>query len=179
MSYSNKSSNIFSALQSFDQALNTHNSTFDDASKIFLEVENKLKPLNSEYWYPYYLSPRFNLVDYSPAPVVPSSFSNEPFDQITYHIGFISKRLVVSKITSRYEYIRDAYGQVLLAPNNAPHMNKVSEIIHDSIIISDSSRAMRVMAIEHLPGFLNHISDSLTTHTNTLTSALNSIKSNW
>lgn len=179
MIYSNQSSNIVNALQSFDDALNTHNSTFDEARQIFTEVEEKLKQLNSDYWYPYYLTPQVQLIDYVPAPINPLSFSNEPLEQITFRLGFVSGRLVISKVIDKFEYIRDAYGNVLFAPNKAPHMNKVSESIDDPFTVSDSSRAMRVMAIEHLPGFLNYISHSLAVHTNTLTSALNSIKSNW
>ena len=176
MIHTNQSLNIVNALQSFDEALNIHNSTFDEAKQIFTEVENKLKPLNADYWYPYYLTPQVQLTEYVPISINPILFNNEPFDQITYHLGFVSGRLVVSKITSRFEYIRDAYGNVLLAPNLAPHMNKVSESHDNPIIVSDASRSMRVMAIEHLPGFLNYISNSLATHTNTLTSTLNLIK---
>ncbi len=179
MIYQNQSSNISTALQSFDDAINTHNSTFDEANKIFLEVEKRLKQLNAEYWYPYHLTPQTHLTDYTPVPFKSASYSNEPFDQITYHLGFASARLVVSKITTKYEYIRGPYGQVLLSPNNMPHMNKISEDIDSPIIVSDLSRAIRVMTIEHLPGFLNFISSSLATHTNTLSSALGSIKSNW
>ena len=179
MLYQNQSLNISTALQSFDDAISTHNSTFDEANKIFLEVEKKLKQLNAEYWYPYYLTPQNHLTDYKPMPFSSASCGNEPFEQITYHLGFVSERLVVSKVTTKYEYIRGPYGQVLLAPNNMPHMNKVNEVIGNPISVSDSSRAIRVMTIEHLPGFLNFISNSIATHTNTLTSTLNSIKSSW
>ena len=179
MIYQNQSLNISTALQSFDDAINTHNSTFDEANKIFLEVEERLKQLNAEYWYPYHLTPQNHLTDYTPVPFNSASYGNKPFEQITYHLGFASGRLVVSKVTTIYEYIRGPYGQVLLAPNNMPHMNRVSEDIDKPVIVSDLSRAIRVMAIEQLPGFLNFISSSLATHTNTLTSALSSIKSNW
>ncbi|EGR0395033.1 hypothetical protein FHO69_22260 [Vibrio vulnificus] len=178
MIYQNRP-NIVEALNSFDTALNTHNSTFDEARQIFTEVETKLKQLNADYWSPYYLTPQPHLVEYVPAPISTLLFNNEPFDQITYHLGFVSGRLVLSKVTSKFEYIRDAYGNVLLAPNNIPHMNKVHESIDAPFTVTDSSRAMRVMAIEHLPGFLTYISNSLTAHTNTLTSTLNSIKSSW
>lgn len=169
--------NIVEALNSFDTALHTHNSAFDEAKEIFTEVETKLKQLNADHWFPYPLTPKLHLVDYAPAPISTLSFNNERFDQITYRLGFVSGRLVLSKVTSRFEYIRDAYGNLLLAPNNIPYTNKVHESIDAPFAVTDSSRAMRVMTIEHLPGFLTYISNSLTAHTNTLTSALNAIKS--
>jgi len=170
--------NITNALAQLEEATNGHNSTFDEANKIFVDVEESLKRIKTEYWFPYYLSPRTYLAPNSFAPIIPNNLNLQPFNQVTYDLGFSNGRLVIRKVTTEYEYIRNAYQQILFGPNNVPYTNRIGENMETPIPVVDCPRDLRVMVIESLPNFIEFVRSSITTHTNTLNSALGYLKAN-
>ena len=173
-----QSYDIYNAIAQLEEATNTHNSTFDEANKIFSDAENGLSQINIDYWYPYPLSPRLPAQSVATPNVLPLYIPLQPFSVITYQLGYLSGRLVVRKVTSEYDYERDAWGSVMYGPNNFPYTKKLKDDVCDPIPASDSSREIRVMVIENLPGFIEFVRSSITTHTQTLNWALGNIRSN-
>jgi len=96
--------NITDALAQLDEATNSRDSTFDEANKIFFDVEESLRRINIEYWYPQPLIPRKYSGQNSYAPIIANNLNVDPFYQVTYDLGFLKGRLVICKVTAKYEY---------------------------------------------------------------------------
>ena len=168
-----QSCSIYNAIAQLEQATKNHNATFDEANKIFVDTEQALEKINLDYWYPHPLSPR---VPVSPLPLC---IPPQPFSIISYQIGFLSKRLVVRKINSDYDYERDSFGNLIYNQFNSPYTKKLKDDVGNPILVSDSSREIRVMVIENLPQFINSIRSYIMMHTQTLEFALGNIRSNY
>ena len=166
---------IYNAIKSLDTETKNHNATFDEANKIFSDVEEGLQNINIDHWYPYNLFTRIPSQTDSIPNLLPINTLFSPFETTSYQIGYISKRLVARTIITKYDYVRDTYGNVMYGPNGIPYTNKLSDDISDPFPVADSSREIRVMVIECLPGFIEFVRSSIAIHTQTLNSALGNI----
>lgn len=172
-----QSYDIYNAIAQLEEVTSNHNSTFDAANKIFSDAEKALARINLDYWYPYHLYPRLNLQSAAMPSMLPLYAPPQPFSGITYHLGYLAGRLVVRKTVSDYDYERDAWGNVMYGPNFYPYTKKIKDIVGDPVPASDSSREIRVMVIENLPGFIEFVRSSIASHTQTLNLALGNIRS--
>jgi hypothetical protein len=168
---------IYSAIAQLKEAADSHNATFDEANKIFSDVEDGLSQINVDYWYPFQIFPRLAAQSDTVPSMAPLYYSFQPFKVANYQIGYKSRRLVVRKITSDYDYARDTWGNVVYGPNGLPYTMKLQDDVGDPVPVSDSSREIRVMVIENLPGFIDFVRSSISTHTQTLNWALGNIRS--
>ena len=173
-----QSYDIYQAIAQLEEATSNHNTTFNEANKIFSDAENGLSQINLDYWYPYPLSPRLHEQSAVIPSMIPMNTPLQPFTVITYQLGYISRRLVVRKITSTYDYERDSWGNVMFGPNYFPYTKKIHDDVSDTTPVSDTSREIRVMVIENLPGFIEFVRSSITIHTQTLNWALGNLRSN-
>lgn len=178
MTYLSQGYDIYNELDLLNEATRIHNAAFDAANQMFSDVEKSLQLVKTEHWYPHYLFPKSCLANISPSPIVPQNLCSQPFEQATYRLGFLSGRLVVCKVITKYEYIRNAYGYVLLGPNNVPYTNVIDEFVETPIAVQECSRDIRVMVIENLPGFIEFVRSSIEVNTRTLQSAISHIKTN-
>lgn len=177
MSNQIQSYDIYNSIAQLEEVTNNHNATFDAANKIFLDAEKALAKINIDYWYPYQLSPRLNLLSAAMPSMLPLYTPLQPFSVITYHLGYVAGRLMVRRVVSDYDYERDAWGNVMYAPNFQPYTKKLKDVVGDPLPASDSSREIRVMVIENLPGFIEFVRSSIASHTQTLNLALGNIRS--
>ncbi|MBS3668001.1 hypothetical protein [Vreelandella boliviensis] len=168
---------IYNAIAQLEEATTNHNATFDEANKIFSDTEKGLSKINSDYWYPYPLCPRFHGTPSAPSIVLPQNLHLQPFTVTTYQLGYISGRLVIRQVNSEYDYERDAWGNVLIGPYYFPYTKKLNDDVRDAVPVADCSRELRVMVIENLPMLLEFVRSSIATHTQTLNWALGNIRS--
>ena len=151
--------------------------TFDESSQIFNDVEASLQRINIEDWYPHTL---YSLQLHSQSEIfsfhTPFYTPPQPFSCVSYQLGFLSKRLVIREIISHYDYERDMWGNVMLAPfNGVPYTKKIRDDIGEAKAVSECSREIRAMVIANLPSLLEYIRSSLSNHTQTLKWALNNM----
>jgi len=173
---------IYDSISKLESATVIHNSTFDEANKIFCDAEASLGKIAFDYWYPVALYPitQTNDVLEVPQAFVPITISTlQPYEVITYQIGFIAKRLVIKKIVSKYDYRRDQLGNIVFT-GNYPYFYPtpiLMEMKEEKVLaIADCSRELRVLAIENLPNFIDYVCNSIKTHTRTLDVALGHIQ---
>ena len=168
--------NIYNAIAQLEEATTNHNATFDEANKIFSDAEKGLSRINLDYWYPYTLYPSFPGPPSAPLSAPPQHYHFQPFTVTTYQLGYISGRLVIRKVDSKYDYERDAWGNVFYGPNYFPYTKKIKDDVGGETPVADSSRELRVMVIENLPMFLDFVQSSIIAHTQTLKLALGNLR---
>ncbi|MBI1676084.1 hypothetical protein [Shewanella sp. DW31] len=160
-----------------EEATTKHNATFDEANKIFSDTEKGLNKININFWYQYPLFPRLPEPPSGMPSIQPQHFPLQPFTVTTYQPGYISGRLVIRKVISECDYVRDAWGNILYGPSYFPYTKKINDNVGDETPVADSSRELRVMVIETLPMFLEFVRSSITTNTQSLNWALGNMLS--
>lgn len=167
---------IYNAIAQLEEATANHNATFNEANKIFSDTEKSLSQINLDCWYPYPLFPRLPEPPSALPSIQPQHVPLQPFTVTTYQLGYISGRLVIRKVESKCDFIRDAWGNVKIGPHGQPCTEKINDEVSNATPVADSSRELRVMVIENLPMFLEFARSFITTHTQTLNWALGNIR---
>ena len=159
-----ESDSISADIKSIRDKIEEHNLAFNGANSIFSQVESGLNNIAFDYWYPPHLFP---IIYHNPQlnSFAPPIQTYQPFFITSYLLGFApygeTRRLVIKKVTSEYDFVRYPDGSVFLGANFCPHTYKVKDTVEDPVPVADSSREVRIMVIQNLHPFFEAIQSSI------------------
>ncbi|MTI12017.1 hypothetical protein E1189_02960 [Sansalvadorimonas verongulae] len=168
---------IASNIKSLEEQIEEHNLAFDAANSIFSKVESGLSNIAFNYWYPPHLYPQIYHAPQMQA-FAPPIQTYQPFFMTSYLLGFApygdTRRLLIKKVTSKYDFLRFPNGTVFYDPISGAHTYKVEDQVEDPVPVADSSREVRIMVIQNLHSFFDALHQSIGVDTDRLRKAIDS-----